>query len=247
MVYLISVNVCSLSEKKLNFLLSKNPDILLLQETKCKDPPKFDETKYKCHNNYSKYAGVMTFIKVELVKEFSNVEILIPGRVTIIRSETKDIFNIYHMRVNNQRTNILERNQYDLEFLEIVKKYKDRITIFFGDFNSVHRFEDGSPKRKGIPEDPTKKIPEEWIPGKPINTDFGSEEKHFMNFFINSMFLKDVGEFRGEYTFHNKKGQECMRIDYCLINLSKLKLIQKYMTEFNPEISDHKIMEVLFD
>ena len=243
MVFVISINICALNQEKLNILLAKNPDILLLQETKCKEVPEYDKTKYFCHNNYFKYAGVITFIKNDLISEFSKIDSLIPGRLTIIRSEKMDIFNVYHMRVNNTRTNFTERNLYDVNFLNMVKNYRDRDTVFFGDFNSVHRFEDGSPKRKGIPEDFTKKIPEDWFPGKQLNNDFGSEEKHFMNYFIKFMDLKDNGEFKGEYTFHNKRGQECMRIDYCLTK-NKGREISDYKIQFDKNLSDHKIMEV---
>lgn len=143
-------------------LLSKDPDFVCLQETRCsvKNGSKFEINGYESVFNESKnvgareanrYSGTCIFYK-NIYKPIS-VEYQVPGyndnegRIIILHFDTFSIINVY---TPNSGTNFENRLEWQSAFLNYLESL-DRRVIYCGDMNVAWRDEDVHFKVQGSP------------------------------------------------------------------------------------------------
>lgn len=237
-VKIFSMNIMCYDVSKLKLIIEEeNPDIILLQEIRIKKNTRPDvPLGFYYIFSHLAYAGVMTLVKHDINDRLiKNIKTLIEGRLMLIElKDGRKLFNVYHKRITN-RKDLLPRIEYDQLFLsEMIKFSKDNL-ILVGDFNSVYKLHD-SVKNLSILEDKARVCPKNWIPGKPLDKNFGCYERHFMKSFIDQFNFVDNGINKG-FTF-KKFNKDCMRIDFLLSSTP----IESYRIKDMDQISDHKAL-----
>ena len=131
----------------LEFLAAEQPDILCLQETKCR-PEQVDPlwpTDYTAFWNSAQkpgYSGTAIFTKTRPLKVTPHIGVTEhdkEGRV--LTAEFTDFFLVSVYVPNSQRelTRLAYRQQWDADFLKFLKKLeKKKPVIFCGDLNVAH-------------------------------------------------------------------------------------------------------------
>ena len=246
----------------LDYLISLNPDIICIQETKCQDKHinkfKFPgEYKYVYHNcHYKSYAGVMIISKIKplpdqdeyQIKDCPNLE-LYKGRILIIRYEKFILINTY---VPNSGSNLDFRlNDFDKCMYNHLHKLKENNIpiIWTGDLN-VSRFNtDVPPYVKMVTAKEYKKNPNKGRPGyikeeidninKILKSGFIDIFKYLYPNKISTESYTQWSRLNKQHRYNTKNG---MRLDYFIIqdkfiNIVKDIKIYKYIGYFENPIN----------
>lgn len=125
------------------FLEAENPDILCLQEIKCKpDQIDFNPKGYEVFwnpANRAGYSGTMILSKLKPKKVF-NRNNLNEGRVLILEFENFFLVNVYTPNSKRDLTRLkLRHESWDPEFLDFLKTLeKEKPVVTCGDFNAAN-------------------------------------------------------------------------------------------------------------
>jgi len=219
---LISWNVnglrAVLKKNFLEFLDAEKPDILCLQETKCRpdDVEQLWPATYTTYWNSAVkkgYSGTAIFTKPRPLKVTPHLGITEhdqEGRV--LTAEYSDFFlvNVYVPNSKRELTRLPYRQQWDADFLKFLKKLeRKKPVIFCGDLNVAHTERDLANPKANVK-----------------NHGFTPEERAGFSAFVNAGFVDTFREFEqgpGHYTWWSQmNGARARnvgwRIDYFLLS-----------------------------
>jgi len=221
-VKLISWNVnglrAVLRRNFLAYLDSEQPDVLCLQETKCRPDdveqlwPAHYTTYWNCAQKKG-YAGTAVFTRLKPLNITTGIRIAAhdhEGRV--LAAEFADFFlvNVYVPNSQRELTRLAYRQQWDRDFLRYLKKLeKKKPVIFCGDLNVAHTEVDLANPKANLK-----------------NHGFTPEERAGFSRFVKAGFLDTFREFEkggGHYTWWSqmpgvRTRNIGWRIDYFLMS-----------------------------
>jgi exodeoxyribonuclease III len=150
-VKLISWNVnglrAVLRKNFLEFLQGEQPDVLCLQETKCRpdDVEQLWTTQYTSHWNCAEkkgYSGTATFSRprpLSVTRGIGTKEHDQEGRVLTTEFEDFFVVNVYVPNSKRDLSRLPYRETWDRDFLCFLKKLEERKPVIFcGDLNVAH-------------------------------------------------------------------------------------------------------------
>lgn len=219
---LVSWNVnglrSALRKNFLDFLAREAPDILCLQETRCRpdEVEAFWSTEYTTYWNCAErkgYAGTALFTRRRpraLTRGMGTPEHDREGRVLTAEYEDFLLVNVYVPNARRDLSRLAYRQQWDRDFLRYLKQLeRHKPVIFCGDLNVAHTELDlADPK------------------GNEGNHGFTPEERAGFAAFLASGFVDTFREFEkggGHYTWWSfqpgvRERNHGWRIDYFLIS-----------------------------
>jgi exodeoxyribonuclease III len=230
-----------------DFLLSKKPHILGIQEVKIDDTKrnieKFDFAKYSEHWNSADrpgYAGTMTLLKEksQIEKRFishttgiGKKEYDTEGRVQTLEFDTFYVVNAYFPNTRDDLSRLKFKQDFNKTFLKYIKKLdKKKPVIAMGDFNVAH-----------TEIDLARSKPNEG------NAGYTNEERADMTRFLKNEFVDTFRELNPKkiqyswwtYRFGARSRNVGWRIDYCLVSKRIKNKIKKAFIWDQIPGSDH--------
>ncbi len=249
---LISWNVngirAALNKGFLDFLNTKDPDILCLQETRARAEEvnaSLDQYPYHYWNNAEKkgYSGTAIFSKLKPIKKVSfgmgKTKFSGEGRIITLQFEDFYLVNVYTPNAQRDLLRLDFRTQWDKSFLFFLKELeKKKPVILCGDLNVAH-----------------KEIDLKNPQSNRRNAGFTDEEREGFSNYINHGFIDTFREFNqepGQYTwwsyrFNARRKNIGWRIDYfCISKVLRNRLKDAFLM---PEVlgSDHCPVGISFE
>ena len=231
-IKLLSANTCGLADnfkrrQLMSFIKKRGVKILLLQEThSVKNKQKIWHSQWSgpCFFDHgtNDARGVAILVSADVNFEMSNIQVSGEGRYIILTGKLDDktitIVNIY---TPNQ-----DEPQFYITFFDQLSQISSDLMMIGGDFNLLL---DTELDRKG---------------GKKVKL---SKSAHVVNTFLNTSEWVDAWRFinpeRFQFTYKRRSPLVMSRIDYWLVSMSTLQLIES--CEIIPGIlSDHAFVEL---
>lgn len=223
----------------LAYLEARSPDVLCLQETKCR-PEDVDQLwpgGYTTHWNWAEkkgYSGTVIFtkrkpLKVSLGMDRSEHDG--EGRIVTAEFPKFHLVNVYVPNAQDGLRRLDYRQQWDRDFLTYLKSLEEtKPVVVCGDFNVAHQEIDLARPKANVK-----------------NAGFSPEERAGFDNFVQAGFVDTFREFEpgpGHYTWWSFRGgararNVGWRIDYFLVSGALRKQLKRAFIE--PEVtgSDH--------
>lgn len=223
--------------KKAEFILTQNPDILIIPE--CEHPEKLKFKKelpkpmdtYWSGDNLNKGIGIFSYsdYKFTLIdNQNTNLKNIVPLKVTNNEHE----FILFAIWANNPKDN---DGAYITQVWKAIHHYdyllSGKKTILIGDFNSNTIWD--TPRRKGNHSTVVKKL----------------EEKNIFSTY-HYFYKQEQGKEQHSTLFMYRHFDKQYHIDYCFASLDfieKLKTVQVGNFEDWRHLSDHTPLSITFD
>jgi len=242
-VKLISWNVNGLRsvlrKTFLDYVAAEQPDILCLQETKCRPEdveqlwPATYTTYWNCAEKKG-YSGVAIFTKTRPLKVVPHIAI--PehdqeGRVLMAEFTDFYLINVYVPNSKRDLSRLTYRQNWDRDFLAYLKNLeKTKPVIFCGDLNVAHTEIDLANPKSNV-----------------RNHGFTVEERAGFDAFVNAGFVDTFREFEkggGHYSWWSvmsgaRKRNIGWRLDYFLMSRSLRPKLKRAFIQKEIEGSDH--------
>ena len=242
-VKLISWNVngvrAVLRKNFLDYLAAEKPDLLCLQETKCRpdDVEQLWPAAYTTYWNWAEkkgYSGTAIFTRtrpVSLTRGMGVAEHDQEGRILTAEFPGFFLVNVYVPNSKRELTRLVYRQKWDRDFLRYVKKLeRKKPVIFCGDLNVAHTELDLANPKANV-----------------HNHGFTPEERAGFTAFVKAGFLDSFREFKpggGHYTWWSQmSGARARnvgwRIDYFLVSAALRPQLKRAFIRAEVTGSDH--------